>query len=55
MGSSNPTILGDEMMLSGAMLVWFVLTGASLVLLLVDLLTNSPVSWVQKLGIHGSV
>ena len=38
------------MMLSGAMLVWFLLTGASLALLLFDLVTNSPVSWVQKLA-----
>ena len=37
-------------MLSGAMLVWFLLTGASLALLLFDLVTNSPVSWVQKLA-----
>ena len=37
-------------MLSGAMLVWFILTGASLVLLLFDLVANSPVSWVQKLA-----
>ena len=37
-------------MLDGAMLVWFVLTGVSLILLLIDLLINSPVSWVQKLA-----
>ena len=37
-------------MLDGAMLVWFVLTGVSLLLLLIDLFSNSPVSWVQKLA-----
>ena len=37
-------------MLQGAILVWFTLTGLSLLLLVIDLLTNSPVSWVQKLA-----
>ena len=37
-------------MLEGAILVWFVLTGGSLLFLTWDLLTNSPVSWVQKLA-----
>ena len=37
-------------MIDGAMTVWFGLTGACLVLLTIDLVRNSPVSWVQKLG-----
>ena len=37
-------------MLEGAMLIWFVLTGVSLLLLVIDLVGNSPVSWVQKLA-----
>ena len=37
-------------MLEGAMIVWFILIGASVLLLAWDLLTNAPVSWVQKLG-----
>ena len=37
-------------MLDGAMLVWFALTGISLVLLLIDLVGNSPISWIQKLA-----
>ncbi|MEC7378128.1 MAG: DUF4396 domain-containing protein, partial [Pseudomonadota bacterium] len=37
-------------MLDGAMLVWFLLTGLSILFLLVDLATNTPVSWVQKLA-----
>lgn len=32
------------------MLVWFTLTGLSLLLLITDLVFNSPVSWVQKLA-----
>ena len=36
--------------LDGAMIAWFTLTLLSLVLLSFDLATNSPVSWVQKLG-----
>lgn len=39
-----------EMMLDGAMVVWFALTAGSLALLVWDLLTNAPVSSVQKLG-----
>ena len=37
-------------MLDGGMLIWFVLTGVSLLLLVIDLVGNSPVSWVQKLA-----
>ncbi len=37
-------------MLDGAMIVWFTLTALSLAILAYDLTTNSPVSWVQKLG-----
>ena len=37
-------------MLEGAMIVWFALTGVSVLFLAWDLLTNAPVSWVQKLG-----
>ena len=37
-------------MLDGAMLVWFILTGLSILFLVVDLVTNTPVSWVQKLA-----
>ena len=37
-------------MLAGAMLVWFILTGVSLLLLIADLTINSPVSWIQKLA-----
>ena len=37
-------------MLDGVLLLWFVLTGLSLVFVLWDSLTNTPVSWVQKLA-----
>ncbi len=36
-------------MLAGAMIVWFALTAASLVLVLLDF-HNTPISWVQKLA-----
>jgi hypothetical protein len=36
-------------MLAGAMIVWFILTGASLLFVLIDF-RNTPVSWVQKLA-----
>jgi hypothetical protein len=36
-------------MLAGAMTVWFILTGASLLFVLIDF-RNTPVSWVQKLA-----
>lgn len=39
-----------DSILDGAMLVWFVLTAGCLLLLVYDLLTNAPVSAVQKLG-----
>ena len=35
-------------MLDGIMALWFLLTGLSLVFVILDLLTNTPVSWVQK-------
>ncbi|MFP8881002.1 MAG: hypothetical protein VCE43_16905, partial [Myxococcota bacterium] len=37
-------------MLDGAMLVWFVLTGLSLVFVIWDSVANTPVSSVQKLA-----
>jgi len=37
-------------MLDGVLLLWFVLTGLSLAFVLWDSLTNTPVSWVQKLA-----
>ena len=37
-------------MLDGVLLLWFILTGLSLVFVLWDALTNTPVSWVQKLA-----
>ena len=37
-------------MLEGVMLLWFILVGFSLMFVLYDSLTNTPVSWVQKLA-----
>ena len=37
-------------MLEGVMLLWFVLVGFSLLFVLFDTLTNTPISWVQKLA-----
>ena len=37
-------------MLNGAMLVWFVLTGLSLLFVLWDSLTNGVTSWVQRIA-----
>lgn len=37
-------------MLDGAMIVWFALTGLCMILLTLDLVGNSPVSWIQKLA-----
>ncbi len=37
-------------MLDGVMLLWFILTGLSLLFVLWDGITNTPVSWVQKLA-----
>src|SRR5690606_697372 len=37
-------------MLSGAMLVWFLLTAGSLLVVVYDSLTNAPTSWVQRLA-----
>ena len=38
----------ETVMLDGIMVLWFLLTGLSLVFVILDLLTNTPVSWVQK-------
>lgn len=46
----DPSILPATSPLDGAMIVWFVLTGVSLLLLSIDLAANSPVSWVQRLA-----
>lgn len=37
-------------MLEGVMLLWFILVGFSVLFVLFDALTNTPVSWVQKLA-----
>ena len=37
-------------MLDGIMILWFLLTGLSLLFVVVDLSINTPVSWVQKLA-----
>ena len=37
-------------MLEGVMLLWFILVGFSLLFVLFDTLTNTPISWVQKLA-----
>ena len=37
-------------MFEGIMIVWFLLTGLSLVFAIYDLASNTPVSWVQKLA-----
>ncbi|WP_444925744.1 DUF4396 domain-containing protein [Microbulbifer sp. TRSA002] len=37
-------------MLTGAMFVWFILTGLSLVFVIWDSITNAPTSWVQRLA-----
>ena len=36
-------------MLSGAMIIWFILTGASLIFTILDF-RHTPISWVQKLA-----
>ena len=37
-------------MLNGVLLLWFILTGLSLIFVIWDGITNTPVSWVQKLA-----
>ncbi|MEM7024475.1 MAG: DUF4396 domain-containing protein [Pseudomonadota bacterium] len=37
-------------MLDGVLLLWFILTGLSLLFVIWDGITNTPVSWVQKLA-----
>jgi hypothetical protein len=37
-------------MLDGVLLLWFILTGLSLIFVIWDSITNTPVSWVQKLA-----
>jgi hypothetical protein len=37
-------------MLDGVLLLWFILTGLSLIFVIWDGITNTPVSWVQKLA-----
>ncbi|MEM8608822.1 MAG: DUF4396 domain-containing protein [Myxococcota bacterium] len=37
-------------MLDGVLILWFVLTAGSLAFVVVDAVTNTPVSWVQKLA-----
>src|SRR5262245_8580310 len=37
-------------MLDGVLLLWFILTGLSLVFVIWDSIANTPVSWVQKLA-----
>jgi hypothetical protein len=37
-------------MLDGVLLLWFILTGLSLLFVIWDSITNTPVSWVQKLA-----
>jgi Domain of unknown function (DUF4396) len=37
-------------MLGGVIVLWFILTGLSLVFVIWDSITNTPVSWVQKLA-----
>jgi Domain of unknown function (DUF4396) len=37
-------------MLDGVLLLWFILTGLSLIFVISDGITNTPVSWVQKLA-----
>jgi Domain of unknown function (DUF4396) len=37
-------------MLNGVLLLWFILTGLSLIFVIWDSITNTPVSWVQKLA-----
>ncbi|MDG2335358.1 MAG: DUF4396 domain-containing protein [Myxococcota bacterium] len=37
-------------MFEGIMIVWFLLTGLSLIFAIYDLASNTPVSWVQKLA-----
>jgi hypothetical protein len=37
-------------MLGGALLLWFILTGLSLIVLIYDLQTNTPAQWVMKLA-----
>ncbi|MCH8014679.1 MAG: DUF4396 domain-containing protein, partial [Candidatus Dadabacteria bacterium] len=36
--------------LGGALLLWFILTGLSLIVLIYDLHTNTPAQWVMKLA-----
>lgn len=37
-------------MLDGVLLLWFILTGLALIFVIWDSITNTPVSWVQKLA-----
>jgi hypothetical protein len=37
-------------MLDGVLLLWFILTALSLAFVVWDSVTNTPVSWVQKLA-----
>ena len=39
-----------DTMLGGALLLWFILTGLSLIVLIYDLQTNTPTQWVMKLA-----
>jgi len=40
----------SETIVGGILLLWFILTGASLIFLIVDLETNTPAQWVMKLA-----
>ncbi len=39
-----------DTVLGGALLLWFILTGLSLIVLIYDLQTNTPAQWVMKLA-----
>ncbi|MEM7007848.1 MAG: DUF4396 domain-containing protein [Thermodesulfobacteriota bacterium] len=39
-----------DTLLGGALLLWFILTGLSLIVLIYDLQTNTPAQWVMKLA-----
>ena len=39
-----------DTMLGGALVLWFILTGLSLIVLIHDLYTNTPTQWVMKLA-----
>ncbi len=39
-----------DTVLGGALLIWFILTGLSLLFLIYDLQTNTPAQWVMKLA-----